>query len=67
MSVFYSPRGETQSANAGRLEVNLKDGGALVVNKDPAVLQLHTSSPATGDVSYEYAGDQTWCAQHAAG
>jgi len=37
-----------------------------VVNKDPAVLQLHTSSPATGDVSYEYAGDQTWCAARAA-
>ncbi len=36
-----------------------------MVNKDPAVLQLHTSSPATGDISYEYAGDQTWCAAHA--
>ena len=52
-------------AHAGRLELNLKDGGALVVNKDPAVQQLHTSSSATGDVSYEYAGDQTWCAVRA--
>ena len=49
-------------ACAGRLEVNLRDGGALVVNKDPAAQQLHTSSPSTGDVTYAYGGEQTWCA-----
>ena len=49
----------------GRLEINLRDGGALVVSKDPAAQQLHTSSPATGDVSYEYAGTQTWCDRRA--
>ena len=43
--------------------MNLQGGGALVVSKDPAAQQLNASSSATGDVTYAYAGNQTWCAQ----